>query len=72
MSMSRSDIEQSSGPRLEEPPKTAVLLLGWAFLQQELTRVDRNVDETFRFNRAFRRHNCVPSLFRRQREPHHQ
>lgn len=36
-----------------------MLPLGWAFLQQELTRIYINVDETFRFHRAFQRQNCV-------------
>lgn len=51
--------------------KTLVLLLGWAFLQQDLTRVNINVDEPFRFNRAFQRQNSALSLFRRQQELHH-
>lgn len=50
MRVSRFDTAQSSGPWLEEPSKTVVLLLGWAFLQQELICVNINVDETSRFN----------------------
>lgn len=71
MSVSRFVTEQSSGPRLEEPSKALVLLLGWAFLQQDLTCININVDEPFRFSRAFQRQNSTPSLFRRPQGLHH-